>query len=60
MKINIEFDLTPEEFQELFVPGEQQQEFMVAMYDAYTSAFQKFFKQQIDPNGVIFNKGEAA
>ena len=49
MKVNIEFDGTPEEFREMFVPGEKQTEFMKITYDAYVSALQKMIAQQIDP-----------
>ena len=49
MKLNIEIDGTPEEFQELFVPGEKQTEFMKLTYDAYVAALQKMIAQQIDP-----------
>ena len=38
MKIKIELDLTPEEAQELFIPGEKQQEFVAALAIAYTEA----------------------
>jgi hypothetical protein len=49
MKLNIEIDGTPEEFQELFVPGDKQTEFMKLTYDAYVAALQKMIAQQIDP-----------
>ena len=38
MKVKIELDITPEEVQELFIPGEKQQEFVAAMAKAYTEA----------------------
>ena len=38
MKIKIEIDVTPEEVQDLFIPGEKQQEFAAAMARAYTAA----------------------
>jgi hypothetical protein len=38
MKIKIEIDVTPEEVQDLFIPGEKQQEFAAAMARAYTEA----------------------
>jgi len=38
MKLKIELDLTPEEAQELFIPGEKQAEFMAALAKAYTEA----------------------
>ena len=54
MKVKVEIDLTPEEFQELFVPGDKQTEFTARVYDAYTEAFQKFIKKQIDPYGMVW------
>jgi hypothetical protein len=38
VKINIEIDLTPEEFQDLFVPSDKQQEFAIAIAQAYAQA----------------------
>lgn len=38
MKIKIEINLTPEEAQELFIPGDKQVEFASAMAKAYTNA----------------------
>ena len=38
MKIKVELDLTPQEAQELFIPGEKQAEFMAALAKAYTEA----------------------
>ena len=38
MKIKIEIDITPEEVQDLFIPGDKQQEFAAAMARAYTEA----------------------
>ena len=49
MKVTIELDLTPEEFQELFVPSERQAEFISVTYDAYVQALGDLVKQQIDP-----------
>jgi len=54
MKVTGEVDLTPEEFQELFVPGDKQTEFTTRVYDAYTQAFTQFMKRQIDPHGMIW------
>ena len=48
MKIKIEIDLTPEEAQELFIPGEKQQEFAEAMALAYINAMQKVATGAID------------
>lgn len=41
MKINIEIDLTPEEFQDLFVPSEKQQEFAQELVLAHINAAAK-------------------
>lgn len=49
MKVNIELDLTPEEFQELFIPSERQTEFISVTYDAYVQALGDLVKKQIDP-----------
>lgn len=54
MKVKIEVDLTPEEFKELFVPGDKQTEFTTRMYDAYVDAFTAIARRQIDPYGMIW------
>jgi len=41
MKVNIEIDLTPQEFQELFIPGEKQKEFVKVLAEAYVNAATK-------------------
>ena len=38
MKLKMELDLTPEEAQELFIPGEKQAEFVAAVAKAYAEA----------------------
>jgi len=53
VKVKIELDCTPEEFQEMFVPSEKQQEFLTITYDAYTAALQKMIWKQIDPYNFI-------
>ncbi len=55
MKVKIEIDLTSEEFKELCVPGDKQSEFTMRVYDAYTKAFTKLVREQIDPHGLIWN-----
>lgn len=47
--MTIELDLTPQEFQELFVPSERQAEFISVTYDAYVEALGQLVKKQIDP-----------
>lgn len=49
MKIKLEMDITTEEFQELFVPGDKQTEFQMKLYNAYSQALQKFMWDQVDP-----------
>lgn len=48
MKIRIELDLTPEEAQELFIPGEKQTEFVAALAKAYTEAMAGAAKSAFD------------
>jgi len=48
--VRIEIEGNPEEFQELFVPSDRQQEFMEMTFDAYTEALKKIIWQQIDPH----------
>jgi hypothetical protein len=42
-------EMTPEEFKELFVPGDKQTEFMTKTYDAYVDMMAKLTKEHIDP-----------
>ena len=49
MKVTIELDVTPDEFKELFVPSERQQEFVEVTYNAYAEALRKLVLKQIDP-----------
>jgi hypothetical protein len=49
VKITIELDVTPDEFKELFVPSERQQEFVEVTYNAYADALRKLVLKQIDP-----------
>jgi hypothetical protein len=53
MKIKLEMDVTPEEFQELFVPGDKQEEFLHKTYDAYTRALTESFWRQVDPYSFV-------
>jgi hypothetical protein len=53
MKVKLELDLTPEEFQEMFIPSEKQGEFLTKTYDAYVDALQKMMWKQIDPNNFL-------
>lgn len=54
MKVKVEIDLTPAEFKELCVPVDKQSEFTMRIHDAYTKAFTKFVREQIDPHGMIW------
>ena len=58
MKIKLEMDLTPEEFQELFIPGDRQEEFMVRCYDAYSEALLQMLSKQIDPYNFMKARDE--
>ena len=53
MKVKLKLDLTPEEFQEMFIPSEKQGEFLTKTYDAYVDALQKMMWKQIDPNDFL-------
>ena len=53
MKINIEFDLTPEEAKEFFVPSEKQAEFSKMLYDAYVKAVQDTVLKHVDPHNYM-------
>lgn len=57
MKIKIEFDLTPEEAKEFFVPSDKQAEFNKLLYDAYVNAVQETVLKHVDPyNYMGFQK----
>ena len=51
-------DITTEEFQELFVPGDKQQEFQLKLYNAYSDALKKFMWDQVDPYSFVRHKNE--
>jgi len=53
MKVTIEIEGKPEEFQEVFVPSEKQTEFLTMTYDAYVEALKGFIWQNIDPHKFI-------
>lgn len=53
MKIKIEIDITPDEFQEVFVPGDKQTEFQMKTYDAYVAALGDVWLDQVDPYNVL-------
>lgn len=55
MKVKIEMDITPEEFQEVFIPGDKQEEFMYKTYDAYVEALKSMWLDQVDPHN-FFNR----
>ena len=56
MKITIEIEGKPEEFQEVFVPSDKQTEFMNMTYDAYCEALRTFIWDNIDPHKFIRGK----
>ena len=45
--------MTPQEFQELFVPGDKQGELAIKAYDAYAQVFTEIAKGQIDPYNMF-------
>lgn len=59
MKVTIEIEGKPEEFQELFVPSEQQAEFLTMTYDAYCDALKKMVWEQIDPHKFLRGVADA-
>lgn len=48
-------DMTPEEFQEVFIPGDKQEEFMYKTYDAYVEGLKSMWLNQVDPHN-FFNR----
>ncbi len=56
MKIKIEMDITPREFQEVFIPGDKQEDFMVKTYDAYVEGLRNMWLDQVDPNNFLNRK----
>lgn len=56
MKIKIEMDITPHEFQEVFIPGDKQDEFMVKTYDAYVEGLRNMWLDQVDPHNFLNRK----
>lgn len=58
MKITIEIEGKPEEFQEVFVPSDKQTEFMNMTYDAYCEALKQFIWDNIDPHKFIRGKND--
>lgn len=53
MKVTITIDGKPEEFQDLFVPGDKQAEFAAMTYDAYVNALKGFIWDNMDPHKFI-------
>jgi len=53
VKVKLEMDITTEEFQELFVPGDKQHEFQLKLYNAYSDALKKFMWDQVDPYSFV-------
>jgi hypothetical protein len=53
MKIKIEFDLTPEEAKEFFVPTEKQAEFSIMLYEAYIDALNAQVLKHVDPHNFL-------
>lgn len=53
--MKIEIELTPEEFKELFLPGEKQTEFAIKMGEAYFHAVSKVASNTV---GKVFKRGK--
>ena len=53
MKITIEIDIKPEEFEDLFIPSESLTEFQMKTYDAYVAAISQAFLSQIHPSNIL-------
>ena len=58
MKVTINIEGKPDEFQEMFVPHEKQVEFAAMTYDAYVEALKGFIWDNIDPHQFIRGKDE--
>lgn len=58
MKITIEIEGKSDEFQEMFVPPEKQQEFIAMTYDAYVEALKGFIWDNLDPHKFIRSKND--
>lgn len=56
MKVTINIEGNPDEFQELFIPSEKQTEFLTMTYDAYCAALKQLIWEQIDPHNFIRGK----
>jgi len=53
MKVTIEIEGKPEEFQDLFVPSDRQAEFAAMTYDAYVEALKGFIWDNMDPHNFV-------
>lgn len=53
MKVTMEIECTTEEFQDLFVPSEKQDEFIRVTYDAYVDALSNTVMRTIDPHNFL-------
>lgn len=53
MKVTINVEGKPDEFQELFIPSEKQAEFATMTYDAYCAALKQLIFEQIDPHNFL-------
>jgi hypothetical protein len=54
----MEFDLTPEEAKELFVPSEKSSEFYALLYNAYTKAVNETMWKHIDPHNFMGKRND--
>lgn len=58
VKVTVEIELTPQEFQEVFIPGEKQVEFTTMTYDAFAEGMARLAMKQVDPFGVFKEKSK--
>lgn len=58
MKVTINVEGKPDEFQELFIPTEKQAEFAAMTYDAYCDALKRLIFEQIDPHNFLGKRDE--
>ncbi len=58
MKVRIEIEGRPDDFQELFVPSEKQHEFLTMTYNAYVEALKKFVWDNVDPYNYVRDRDE--
>lgn len=58
MKVTVEIELTSQEFQEVFIPGDKQVEFLNQTYNAFAEGMARLAWKQVDPYGVFKEKSK--